>query len=180
MSRIIVDSIRNSSAGSDGITLSSDGKVAFPNTSTGKILQVKSITKTNQFQTASTSFVDVSNLSIDITAASSSNKMLVTVHVFASCNDAAVMRLMFDSTPVGNGGENTDEFEGFAMVRQSGNNLGSGYGIQTLHTPGNTSSHTYKVQARTTSASYPLSINRRGSSFHYSLASSITVQEVAA
>jgi len=40
MSRIIVDAIRNSSASSDGITLSSDGKVAFPNTSTGKILQV--------------------------------------------------------------------------------------------------------------------------------------------
>lgn len=40
MSRIVVDAIRNSSASSDGITLSSDGKVAFPNTSTGKILQV--------------------------------------------------------------------------------------------------------------------------------------------
>ena len=38
MSRIIVEAIRNSSASSDGITLSSDGKVAFPNTSTGKIL----------------------------------------------------------------------------------------------------------------------------------------------
>ena len=45
MSRIIVDSIRNSSAGSDGITLSSDGKVAFPNTSTGKILQVVNFRK---------------------------------------------------------------------------------------------------------------------------------------
>ena len=44
MSRIIVDSIRNSSASSDGITLSSDGKVAFPNTRTGKSLQVQSVT----------------------------------------------------------------------------------------------------------------------------------------
>lgn len=42
MSRIIVDAIRNSSASSDGITLSSDGKVAFPNTGIGKILQVVS------------------------------------------------------------------------------------------------------------------------------------------
>ena len=41
MSRIVVDSIRNSSASSDGITLSSDGKVAFPNGGAGKVLQVK-------------------------------------------------------------------------------------------------------------------------------------------
>ena len=47
MSRIIVDSIRNSSASSDGITLSSDGKVAFPNTSTGKIIQVVQTVKTD-------------------------------------------------------------------------------------------------------------------------------------
>ena len=40
MSRIVVDAIRNSSASSDGITLSSDGKVAFPNGGAGKILQV--------------------------------------------------------------------------------------------------------------------------------------------
>ena len=47
MSRIVVDSIRNSSASSDGITLSSDGKVAFPNTTTGKLLQVVQATKTD-------------------------------------------------------------------------------------------------------------------------------------
>ena len=47
MSRIIVDSIRNSSASSDGITLSSDGKVSFPNTTTGKLLQVVQATKTD-------------------------------------------------------------------------------------------------------------------------------------
>ena len=52
MSRIIVDSIRNSSASSDGITLASDGSVTIPGNATcsgtasgfggGKILQVVS------------------------------------------------------------------------------------------------------------------------------------------
>ena len=55
MSRIIVDSIRNSSASSDGITLSSDGKVAFPNTSTGKILQDDHTAKTSEISSTSTS-----------------------------------------------------------------------------------------------------------------------------
>ena len=148
----------------------------------GGIVQVKCTTKQDMFDTSSTSFVDVTGLNVSITPKFSTSKMLVTVHVFASCEDASMLRLMFDSTAVGNGTASDQDanHQGFAMVRQSGNNLGSGYGIQILHTPGNTSSHTYKVQARTTAASYPLSINRRGSSFHYSLASSITVEEVAA
>ena len=46
MSRIVVDSIRNTSASSDALTLSSDGKVAFPN-NTGNILQVVKNQKTD-------------------------------------------------------------------------------------------------------------------------------------
>jgi len=147
----------------------------------GKVLQVKSSNKPDQFTSTSTSFVDVASLSVDITAASSSNKMLVTVHVFANCEDAAILRLMFDSTPVGNGqaGNGVDE-RGFAMVRQDDGNLGSGYGIQILHTPGDTSSHTYKIQARTTTSGASININTRADSGYYSLSSSITVEEIAA
>ena len=79
MSRIIVDSIRNSSASSDGITLSSDGKVAFPNTSTGKILQVMQAVKTDtQSLSSSATPVDITGLSITITPASSSSKFYIT------------------------------------------------------------------------------------------------------
>ena len=66
MSRIIVDSIRNSSASSDGITLSSDGKVAFPN-NTGNILQVVQTAKTSEFTSTSTSYTDLTGLSATIT-----------------------------------------------------------------------------------------------------------------
>ena len=81
MSRIIVDSIRNSSAGSDGITLASNGKVTFPN-NTGNILQVVSTTKQDVFSiegvNSGGSYAAITGLSAAITPSSSSNKILIT------------------------------------------------------------------------------------------------------
>ena len=148
----------------------------------GGIVQVKCTTKQDMFDTSSTSFVDVTGLNVSITPKFSTSKMLVTVHVFASCEDASMLRLMFDSTAVGNGTASDQDanHQGFAMVRQDDGNLGSGYGIQLLHTPGDTSSHTYKIQGRATSSSYSLGINRRIDNQNYSLSSSISVMEVSA
>ena len=86
MSRIIVDSIRNSSASSDGITLSSDGKVTFPNTSTGKLLQVvQSIKKDVASASVSRSSDWVSHgLSVSITPSSASNKILISGRIMVS------------------------------------------------------------------------------------------------
>ena len=150
----------------------------------GGIVQVKCTTKQDMFDTSSTSFVDVTGLSVSITPKFSTSKILVTVNVFANCEDASVLRLMFDSTPIGNG-DSADsggaDNQGFAMVRQDDGNLGSGYGIQLLHTPGDTSSHTYKIQARASAGgSAPLGINRRIDNQNYSLSSSISVMEVSA
>ena len=148
----------------------------------GGIVQVKCTTKQDMFSTSSTSFVDITGLNGSITPKFSTSKMLVTVHVFASCEDASMLRLMFDSTAVGNGTASDQDanHQGFAMVRQDDGNLGSGYGIQLLHTPGDTSSHTYKIQGRATSSSYALGINRRIDNQNYSLSSSISVMEVSA
>lgn len=44
---------------------------------TGKVLQVKQALKTDAFSTSSTSYVDITGLSVDITPSSSSNKILV-------------------------------------------------------------------------------------------------------
>ena len=149
----------------------------------GGIVQVKCTTKQDMFDTSSTSFVDITGLSVSITPKFSTSKMLVTVNVFANCEDASVLRLMFDSTPIGNGNSADSggaDNQGFAMVRQDDGNLGSGYGIQLLHTPGDTSSHTYKIQGRATNSSYSLGINRRIDNQNYSLSSSISVMEVSA
>ena len=80
MSRIIVDSIRNSSASSDALTLSSDGKVAFPN-NTGNILQVQHAQKTDTFSTSSASWNNIPSLQADITMTDASNKVLVQVNL---------------------------------------------------------------------------------------------------
>ena len=148
----------------------------------GGIVQVKCTTKQDMFSTSSTSIVDITGLNVSITPKFSTSKMLVTVHVFANCEDASILRLMFDSTAVGNGTASDQDanHQGFAMVRQDDGNLGSGYGIQLLHTPGDTSSHTYKIQGRATSSSYSLGINRRIDNQNYSLSSSISVMEVSA
>ena len=152
-----------------------------PTNGGGGIVQVKCATKVDQSLISSTSFEDVSGLSVDITPKFSTSKILVTVNVFASCEDAAVLRLLFDSTLIGNGtgGASANE-RGFAMVRQDDGNLSSGHGIQILHAPGDTSSHTYKIQGRATNSSYALGINRRIDNQNYSLSSSISVMEVSA
>ena len=77
MSRIVVDAIRNSSASSDALTLSSDGKVAFPN-NTGNILQVVQATTTDIASfTTSNSYVD-GGLGATITPTAASSKILVS------------------------------------------------------------------------------------------------------
>ena len=91
MSRIIVDSIRNSSASSDGITLSSDGKVAFPNGGAGKILQVKNVTKTDTFSSSLSQYVATSVTGMDLafTASSTCNRLLfqISINICVSSNN---------------------------------------------------------------------------------------------
>ena len=93
MSRIIVDSIRNSSASSDGITLSSDGKVTFPNTSTGKVLQAIQVLKTSNQSVQSQTMVDISGFELTITPSSASSKILLTSTITACCHASGVFNL---------------------------------------------------------------------------------------
>jgi len=150
-----------------------------------KLIQVISANKPDQFDTTSTSFVDVASLTATITPTSASNKILVTCHVFANCEDAAVLRLVrhradTGTVAIGNGQSGSTDNQGFAMVRQDDGNLGSGYGIQILDTSYNTTVQlNYKIQARATSGSAPLGINRRIDNTDYSLSSSITAMEVS-
>ncbi len=192
MSRIIVDSIRNSSASSDGITLSSDGKVAFPNGGAGKILQVKSVTKSDTFShTGSTSFTDVTGLSVAITPASASNKILVLYDLSWGSSDGHVScRMMRDSTAIKVGdaaGSNRPRVTG-----QMHHHDHDKYDIfntagTVLDTPNTTSSVTYKWQVGTPySSSYNIKVNIQGQedngdqAYNGRSASSITVMEIAA
>ena len=69
--------------------------------STGSILQVKSVTKTDATSTSSQTFGDVSGLSISITPSSTSSKILVIGTINCSeSGDYAYVRLMRDSTAI--------------------------------------------------------------------------------
>ena len=147
----------------------------------GGIIQVVSALKTDQFSVTNTSFTDIPSLSLSITATSATSKFYVMASVFAACTDAALLRILKDSTIVGSGtvGSQTD-YRAFAMVRMSASNHGFHYGINFFNTAGDTNAHTFKIQAMPTSGSNAIQINRRGDDGNYSLSSSLSVMEVSA
>ena len=185
MSRIIVDSIRNSSAGSDGITLSSDGKVAFPNTSTGKIVQVVSTYYTTHFSSTSTSYVDI-GLSATITPSSSSNKILILTNLSTGCGTTTSLyfRLYNGSSEI-TAATNSNGTGTSAAAFIASNHHGSGAQFdidQTSHnflySPSTTSATTIKVYGRTDGDTFY--VNRYAYSSAVSSGSSLTLMEVAA
>jgi hypothetical protein len=109
---------------------------------------VVSTTKTDTFSTSSSSFVDVTGLSVSITPSSASNKILIIASIYGG-NDTqySFARLMRDSTAICVGDANSSN------TRNSFNNFyaadASNYkgGTQNfLDSPATTSSTTYKVQ----------------------------------
>jgi len=186
MSRIIVDSIRNSSAGSDGITLASNGKVTFPN-NTGNILQVKQSTYTGVFSTSSATMVDT-GLSVSITPTSSSNKILVTVSLGSFANSGRLKRAMMNivrgSTNVLIGDDRTGtECTAVVAPRAADDNYAQiPLAFTFLDSPSTTSATTYKVQASRGSDTGTVYLNGNAGADANSgnAASTIVVMEVAA
>ena len=189
MSRIVVDAIRNSSASSDGITLSSDGKVAFPN-NTGNILQVVQAVKTDVFTSNSTTYTDITGLNLAITPSSTSSKILVNVsfnHQSNAQDRWRAFQITRGSTAIYIG--NADGSRTRASVHSG---LASGSGdavtqqnsfIQFLDSPSTTSAVTYYLQGKVQSGAYFV-INRSrvddNADYIGRTASSITLMEVAA
>ena len=152
-------------------------KVKMP---AGSILQTLSSTKLDQQAESTGSYVDITGLSVAITPHFNTSKILITVHVYASHNDAGMLRIMRDSTRIPNNtqGNHADK-RGYAMVRHGEENEGNMYSFTHLDSPATTSTTTYKVQACRQGGSGDMGINMRRSNTDYSLCSSITVQEIA-
>jgi hypothetical protein len=152
----------------------------------GSVLQVLSTTKTDTFSTSSTSFVDITGLSVSITPTSSSNKVFVTVDVtgqgYAGVSIAA-FRLVRDSTVIDAGAAAGVRTLGFAGSIPTDNNISITQGTNFLDSPSSTSSVTYKVQVRISSGS-TVFVNRTTADADdvniVRTASTITVMEIAA
>ena len=170
-----------------------DGTILTSNSSTGKILQVKQTPKTDQFTTTSYTFVDITGLSVSITPASASNKILVKVEILAggTANNYAAFNLLRGSTHIGVptgsavlGGSSRDSTSG-PLSHENSYHMESG-GFNFLDSPNTTSATTYKVQvsvyeSRQLSINVPTSVNTSGSSTYTATGiSTITVMEVAA
>ena len=154
---------------------------------TGSVLQVVSVEKSDTFSTSSTSFVDITGLSVAITPSATSSKILVLADVgIGSGTDGYTqnVRLRRDSTSIAVGDASSNR------VKSTGNHaIGHSIyfihsiGVNVLDTPATTSSVTYKFQlvAEAASTAY---VNRPGNnndnSYAARTASHITLMEIGA
>jgi hypothetical protein len=142
--------------------------------STGSILQVVNVIKTNQFTTTSATPVDVTGLNASITPSSTSSKILITAWVVISTSGAGgdgFARLLRDSTAIGNG-------DAGYFGQSAGQDYFAGHSkpITYLDSPATTSSTTYKIQVWGANTSY---VNGRGLDGSFVTSSGITLMEVA-
>ena len=171
-----------------GTNVITNGKLVTAAQPVGAVLQVLSTTKTDTFSTTSTSFADITGLSVSITPISASSKIFVIASLCGAVNGAnntAQYRLMRDSTAIAVGdaaGSRTRSSSG--LTYQSDTNRLDSYTFQTLDSPSTTSAITYKVQAITSSASFAVYIGRTfgdsdGATWPRAVCT-ITVMEIAA
>tara|TARA_Y100000004_G_scaffold190331_1_gene247314 strand:+ start:891 stop:1370 length:480 start_codon:yes stop_codon:yes gene_type:complete len=144
----------------------------LPSGSSGGIIQVRQVTKTDQFSTSSTSYTDVTGMSATITPRSSSNKILVRVCVMIGTGNTAndnFIRLLRGSTNI----LTTD----YCVRNDEGTSNNTEYTIEVLDSPNTTSAITYKLQGK--AESNEIFVNRRGSPDVTMGQSTITLMEVS-
>jgi len=149
------------------------------------VLQVVTIEKSDTFTTASTSFVDITGLSVSITPSATTSKILVLMDVSVGNTGntyTANVRLMRDSTAISVGDS------AGSRSQSTGNTVTSTYIISSiasnpLDAPSTTASVTYKIQAKAEAAS-TTTINRSGidnnNSYTARTTSHITLMEIGA
>jgi hypothetical protein len=122
--------------------------------SAGQVIQVVSVVKDGDQSTTSTSPVDVTSLSVNITPSSASNKVLVLVNINNISNsdgNLTFFRILRDATVItsNSGGGGADTRNAFGSGAGGGmvndNRKISGASIAFLDSPSSTSALTYKV-----------------------------------
>ena len=175
--------------GTNGQVLKTDGSgnLSFGADTGGKILQVVQTFKTDstsQSGNSSTTFYDISGMSVSITPSSSSNKVLVMWTAQVASSGASgrgnIIRLLRGSTAIGSGtgGSSTNGQVYHRTVQYNPETKNMMY----LDSPNTTSATTYKLQwsvegSGGSATTYYLNDNSGGS---FGITSHITVMEVAA
>ena len=157
----------------------------------GNILQVVQTFKTDSVSITSSSYVDITGMTLSITPQSSSNKILLDVNLNAGGgnNMYAGIKVMRDSTALGVSTAmslSSQVNASFAAYTDSGGNSdvkAYNFGFRHLDSPNTTSATTYKLQVYTRSA-VEFTLNRPSENdnevYMIGQTSAITAYEVAA
>ena len=178
-SELHVDAIKHS-GGTSALTINSSGNVH----GVGLTLQTVQALKTDVFSTSSTSFTDITGLSVNITPKFSTSKMLVSYHVTVGHNTGTqntiqlVRQVSSSDTIINPCAYN----QGTSMQYTGSSNDGWDREVmsyQFLDSPSTTSTVNYRLRTYIFSASYIQYVNRCHNSSDATGSSTLTVQEVA-
>ena len=149
----------------------------------GKIGQVVSVTKTDTFSTSSSSYVDITGLTVNITPSASNSKILVLYTVSGGTNYHSFTRLLRGSTAISIGDASSSRTRATTgnFYENASGSMAYTYGVNFLDSPSSTSELTYKAQILAGGATY-VNRSRSDTDAYYGsrLASTITVMEVLA
>ena len=165
------------------LDLKSQGTTTLP---TGSVLQVVSTTKTDVFNTTSTSFIDVTGLSASITPSSTSSKILVTVffNLAISSGYMAMALLRRDSTAICLGDASASRQRATAIHKGiTNNNVSEFLSVTFLDSPSTTSATVYKLQIKSENSGHNVYMGRtpedaNNATYGARYPSTITVQEI--
>ena len=173
-------------AGTNTLTLPALTGTVLTNKTAGTVLQVVQTVKTDTFSTTSTSYVDVTGLSVSITPSSATSKIYVVAQVTGGGTPGSNntnFRLVRDSTAIciGTSGGGS-RIQATTSTAVNDGNVLAALVISFLDSPSTTSATTYKIQQivptgtgylNRTSSDVDASYTARGTS-------TITVMEIAA
>lgn len=159
--------------------------IASTTSTNGAVLQIQSVIKTDTFSMTSTTFADVTGLSVSITPKSTTSKIFVMAAVSGTGQLSSTNffgRLMRDSTAIAVADAASSRTQSTIAARDQDN--GSVMPVMFLDSPATVSSVTYKIQVRSQGSGSAIYINRTGpdadSATTARTVSSITVFEVSA
>ena len=147
-----------------------------------------STTKTDTFTTTSSTFVDLTGLSVSITPAATSSKILVFYTVIGQGvygNNQGYLRLLRDSTAIGSGDAAGSRVTVSSFLFESAQAIQIGQAANlNLDSPATTSSTTYKIQIASSASGQTVYVNRNATdtdnAFFGRSSSSIVALEVLA
>ena len=152
----------------------------------GGIIQLVSATKTDPFNTTSTSYTDVTGLSATINIQSASSKVFVLITACGNTNGSkGYGQIVRDSTAIAIGNADGSKVRAtFDMNNAGSGNRGQSYVGQILDSPNTTNAVTYKLQVRHENGSGDVFINRiadtNDSAVNGRYSSTITLMEICA